>query len=209
MGRPVPLPAPPTHPQPYARPLPHEPDRWRFPKLAGRLVEISGTGDTAGLTVACGLVREAQQRGEPAAWVTLARSTFFPPDAAESGVDLETLIVIRVPNAQAAARAADRLLRSNAFGLLILDLGTDAGIPAPLLSRLSGLAMRHRSAVILVTEKDETVPSLGSLVSVRVEARRQRIAPDRFRCRLVVHKDKHAGPAWTHAEECRGPAGLR
>lgn len=209
MGRPAALPVPPTHPQPSARPLPREPGRWRFPKLAGRLVEISGTGDTAGLTVACGLVREAQHRGEPAAWVTLTRSTFFPPDAAEGGVDLEALIVIRVPNAQAAARAADRLLRSNAFGLLILDLGTDAGIPAPLLSRLSGLAMRHRSAVILVTEKDETVPSLGSLVSVRVEARRQKIAPDRFRCRLVVHKDKQAGPAWTHAEECRGPAGLR
>lgn len=196
-------------PQPHAQPLPHKADRWRFPKLVGRLVEISGTGSTAGLTVACGLVLEAQRRAEPVAWVTLARSTFFPPDAAESGVDLDALIVVRVPDAQAAARAADRLLRSNAFGLLILDLGTDTGIPAPLLSRLSGLAMRHRSAVILVTEKDETVPSLGSLVSVRVAARRQKIARDRFRCRLVVHKDKHAGPAWGHAEDYRGPAGLR
>jgi recombination protein RecA len=195
--------------QPYAQPLPHKADRWRFPKLVGRLVEISGIGSTARLTVACGLVLEAQQRAEPVAWVTLAHSTFFPPDAAESGVDLDALIIVRVPNAQAAARAADRLLRSNAFGLLILDLGTDAGIPAPLLSRLSGLAMRHQSAVILVTEKDETVPSLGSLVSVRVEARRQRIGRDRFRYRLVVHKDKHAGPAWSHAEDCRGPAGLR
>jgi recombination protein RecA len=195
--------------QPYAQPLPHKADRWRLPKLVGRLVEISGAGNTAGLTVACGLVLEAQQRAEPVAWVTLAHSTFFPPDAAEDGVDLDALIVVRVPDAQAAARAADRLLRSNAFGLLILDLGTDAGIPAPLLSRLSGLAMRHRTAVILVTEKDETVPSLGSLVSVRVAARRQRIARDGFRCRLIVHKDKHAGPAWSHAEDCRGPAGLR
>ncbi len=195
--------------QPHAQPLPHGADRWRFSKLAGRLVEISGTGNTAGLTVACGLVLEAQQRAEPVAWVTLAHSTFFPPDAAEGGVDLDALIVIRVPNAPAAARAADRLLRSDAFGLLILDLGTDAGIPTPLLSRLSGLAMRHRSAVVIVTEKHEAVPSLGSLVSVRVEAHRQRIERDRFRCRLVVLKDKHAGPGWSHAEDCRGPAGLR
>jgi recombination protein RecA len=196
-------------PQPSAQPLPPKADRWHFPKLVGCLVEISGTGNTAGLTIACGLVLEAQRRAEPVAWITLAHSTFFPPDAAESGVDLDALLVVRVPNAQAAARAADRLLRSHAFGLLILDLGTDAGIPAPLLSRLSGLAMRHRTAVILVTEKNEAVPSLGSLVSVRVEARRERTARDGFRCRLVVHKDKHAGPAWSHAEDCRGPAGLR
>jgi recombination protein RecA len=209
MGSFAPLPVPRTRSQPSPRALPHESDRWRLTRLAGRLVEISGTGNAASLTVACGLVLEAQQRAEPVAWVTLAHSTFFPPDAAEGGVDLDSLIVVRVPNAQAAGRAADRLLRSDGFGLVILDLGADAGIPAPLLSRISGLVTRHRSAVVIVTEKPETVPSLSSLVSVRVEAHRKQIERDRFRCRLVVLKDKHAGPAWSYVEDCRGPAGLR
>ena len=210
---PSPLTAPGARTQPFARSVPHDIDRWRLPKLAGRLVEISGTGDAAGLTAACGLVLEAQHRAEPVAWVTLPSCTFFPPDAAESGVDLESLIVVRVPNPQAAGRAADRLLRSDAFGLLIVDLGThpgtDAAIPPPLLSRLSGLATRHRSAVVIVTEKPETAPSLGSLISVRVEAHRERGAGSRFHCRLAVLKDKYAGPVWSHAEDCRGPAGLR
>lgn len=202
-----PAPRPSAQQPPQAHP--HDTGRWSLTRLAGRLVEISGTESTAGLTVACGLVLEAQQRAEPVAWVTLAHSTFFPPDAAEGGVDLDSLIVVRVPNAQAAGRAADRLLRSDAFGLLILDLGTDTGMPAPLLSRISGLVTRHRSAVVIVTEKPETAPSLGSLVAVRVEAHRQQIEPDGFRCRLVVLKDKQAGPTWSHVEDCRGPAGLR
>lgn len=209
MGNFAPLPMPRIDAQPNPRALPHETGRWRLARLAGRLVEISGTGNTAGLTVACGLVLEAQQRAEPVAWITLAHSTFFPPDAAEGGVDLDSLIVVRVPTAQDAGRAADRLLRSDGFGLVILDLGADAGIPAPLLSRLAGLVVRHRSAVVIVTEKPETVPSLGSLVSVRVEAHRQQIERDRFRCRLAVLKDKHAGPSWSYVEDCRGPAGLR
>src|SRR3990172_9009714 len=73
--------------------------------LSGRLVEISGHRASANLTVAFGLVLEAQSKDEPVAWVTLARSTFFPPDVADSGIDLTRLAVVRVSDAGAACRA--------------------------------------------------------------------------------------------------------
>ena len=88
---------------------------WRLDALRGRLVELSARGAAATLTAAIELVVEAQQAAEPVAWVTLGNATFFPPDAAASGVDLAALAVVRVHDATAAARAAERLLRSGGF----------------------------------------------------------------------------------------------
>lgn len=53
--------------------------------LSGRLVEFSGQGNLANLTLACGLVLDAQREGETAAWITGKESTFYPPDAARTG----------------------------------------------------------------------------------------------------------------------------
>ena len=38
--------------------------------LSGRLVEFSGQGNLANLTLACGLLLDAQREGETAAWIT-------------------------------------------------------------------------------------------------------------------------------------------
>jgi recombination protein RecA len=168
-------------------------------------VEISGA---ARLTVAFGLTLEAQRQGEPVAWVMPKEESFYPPDAAEGGVDLDALVVVRVPDAGSVARAADRLARSGAFGLVVLDLGA-ADVPMPLQARLAGLAQKHHTALLCLTERERETPSLGSLVSLRVQAQRKRISQGRFECELRVLKDKRRGPTWTHTEECRGPAGLR
>jgi recombination protein RecA len=182
---------------------------WSLEQFAGRLVEISGVGATATLTVAFGLLLEAQRQGEPVAWVSLEKGSFYPPDAAEGGVDLDALVIVRVPEARAAARVADQLARSGAFGLIVLDLAAGADVPTPLQTRLVGLAQNHQTALLCLTEKGNGSPSLGSLVSLRVQAQRQRLADDRFSCGLTVFKDKRQGPTWTHAEVCRGPVGLR
>lgn len=182
--------------------------RWRFVELAGRLVEISGAGATAALTLAMGLVLEAQREGEPVACVTTTESAFYPPDVAERGVDLDALVVVRVPDTRAVARAAERLTRSGAFGLIVLDVGA-AEIPTPLQARLAGLAQKHHTALVCLTEKERKAPSLGSLVSLRVQAQRTRTSQGQFTCTLTVFKDKRRGPTWTHTEVCRGPAGLR
>ena len=182
---------------------------WGLEQVAGRLVEISGAGAAAALTLAFGLVLEAQRRGEPVAWIALEERGFYPPDAAEGGVDLGALVVVRVANAKAVGRAADQLVRSGAFGLIVLDLGAGADVPTPLQTRLVGLAQKHQTALLCLTEKGGELPSLGSLVSLRVQAQRERICDDRFSCGLAVLKDKRRGPTWTHAEIYRGPAGLR
>src|SRR5689334_3058740 len=92
-------------------------------QLGGRLVELSAQGAVATLTCAVGLVLEAQVQAEPVAWIAIAGTSFYPPDLADSGVDLAALVVVRAPELLAGVRAAERLLRSGAFGLVVLDLG--------------------------------------------------------------------------------------
>lgn len=186
---------------------PSSPAEWSLTELSGRLVELSGIGAAASLTLAFRLVLDAQWRGEPVVWVTPGQHAFYPPDVAEGGVDLDALSVVRVPEARAVARAADRLVRSGAFGLIVLDLGANADLPIPLQTRLVGLAQRHHTALLCLTENETS--SLGSLVSLRVHAQRRKVAEDRFKCALHILKDKRRGPTWAYAEVCRGPAGLR
>jgi recombination protein RecA len=194
--------------------------RFCLPELAGRLVELSGDGSSAVLTAATRLMLDAQAEREPAAWVGTDESCFFPPDLAESGVDLAALVVVRVPLARSdvggkrspAARmavAAERLLRSGAFGLVLLDLGQDHALTQPLQSRLLGLAQHHHTAVLCLTRKAEQETSIGSLVSLRVHVARTWLGGERFTCELHVRKDKRRGPVWSEQEVCRGPMGLR
>jgi len=200
---------------------------WSLGELSGRLVELSGE---AALTVATGLVLQAQRAGEPAAWIARA-ATFFPPDVAESGVDLAALAVVlparetedrtmmpagRSARARGARlrlvrqlRAAEQLLRSGAFGLVVLDLGSVVDLSLQAQTRLASLAQRHDSALLCLTEKDESAPSLGSLVSLHVAVRRRQLPGGGFRCELRALKDKRRGPGWVAAEVYRGPAGLR
>jgi recombination protein RecA len=208
-------------------------DRWRLDALRGRLVELSARGATATLTAAIELVLEAQQASEPAAWITLGNTTFYPPDAAASGVDLAALAVIQVRDISTAARVAERLLRSGGFGLVVLDLcssdpngditvaggGLSADAPAvvPIAhqGRLVTLAQTHDAAVVCITEKPSDAPSLGSLVSLRAEALRLHAPQDGeagergYHLALHALKDKRRGPGWTHhTTRRRGPPGM-
>jgi recombination protein RecA len=184
-----------------------QPSPWNLAAIAGRFIEISASASPASLTLAFGLVREAQNQREPVGWVTSMESFFYPPDAAHGGVDLAALVIIRVLHAVTIPTAGEKLLRSGGFGLVVLDLGT-ADIPMPLQSRLTGLAQRHHAALVCLTEKESKTFSLGSLVSLRAHAERQRSSDHRFACRLRVLKDKRHGPTWSHEELCHGPAGL-
>src|SRR3990172_11050738 len=190
------------HQSPKTQPTP-----WTLPEVAGRFVEISASGSAGSLTIAFGLVLQAQERGEPVGWVTSAASSFYPPDVAENGIDLAALAVVRRSGAESIPRAGEKLLRSGGFGLVVLDLGA-ADIPVPLQTRLTGLAHRHHTALACLTEKERRTFSLGSLVSLRAHAEKKRVAESRFACTLRVLKDKRRGPTWSHEEFYSGPAGL-
>jgi recombination protein RecA len=182
--------------------------RWDLQEIAGRFTELSGLGGSACLTLATSMILDAQRQAETAVWITSNNSSFFPIDVSAAGVDLESLAVIRVPDASAVARAADKLARSGAFGLLVLDLGATPRVSAALQARLRSLARKHDTAILCLTEKSGKASSLGSLVSLRGEARIRRLGDDRFACELRVLKDKHRGPGWVHTEICRGPDGM-
>jgi recombination protein RecA len=187
---------------------------WGLASLRGRLVEISARGASATLTTAIDVVIEAQTQHEPVAWLTLANCTFYPPDVAECGVDLAALVVVRTHDAMAAARSAERLLRSGAFGLVVIDLGSGNGaeLSMQIQGRLVTLAQTHDAAVVCLTEKTNDTASLGSLVSLRAEALRARDvrgpANGEFAVTVRVIKDKRRGPGWTQTLKRRGPAGL-
>ena len=180
---------------------------WTLGEVAGRLVEISSSTASAALTLTFALIREAHERGEPVGWVTSVKKYFYPPDAARCGADLAALIVVRLTAAQSIARAGEKLLRSGGFGVVVLDLGS-ADIPMPLQTRLTGLAHRHHTALVCLTEKPIAAFSLGSLVSLRAHAEKKRAADNRFACALRILKDKRRGPTWHYEELYTGPAGL-
>ena len=194
---------------------------WDLADLAGRLVELSAGDQSAHLTAAFGLVLDAQLSGESAAWVTLEHSSFFPPDVADGGIDLDALPVVRVPDVRMAGRAADHLVQSGGFGLVVIDISGIRGerktertrstdkISAPLLTRLMGQARQRNVAVLFLTKKSSESPALHSLISLRVEARWERRAESQYELSVRPLKDKRSSQPWTHVEMCRGPAGLR
>ncbi len=202
---PVPAAAPAA---PRSRPARGASRAWSLSSLAGRLTEVSDSGAAPALTAAASLILQAQQRGEPVAWVGFGNSIFFPPDLVEWGIDLDALPVVRVPDALAASRAADQLLRSGAFGLVVLDLKAEARMHMAVQSRLAALARKHHAALLCLTRKKRGAPSLGPLVSLHGEGRITRTAFSRFDWEIRMVKDKRGAPGWSYTESCRGTDGL-
>lgn len=190
------------------RALERAPDGWSLDSLYGRFLEISSGGQTVSLTAAASLILEAQLRGEPAAWVCVDDSTFYPPDFARCGIDLDGLPVIRMPHLVAASKAADGLLRSGGFGVIVLDLECKADMRIAVQARLAALAKKHRTAVVCLTQKEPAVPSLGPLVSLRAQGALRKTGFNRFTWELDVLRDKRRGSGWRHSEVCHGPDGL-
>jgi len=182
---------------------------WSLDAMRGRLVELSAAGDAATLTLAIELVLAAQRLAEPAAWVTLPETVFYPQDMVESGVDLAALLVVRANDPVIAVRSAERLLRSGGFSLVVLDFGgiRDATISMANLGRLVTLAQTHEAAAVCITRKSSDELSLGSLVSLRVEALRLCGPAHDHDIALRALKDKQRGPGWTHRFKRGGGSG--
>jgi recombination protein RecA len=189
--------------------------RWNLEALAGAMAEISAPGPAAGVLAAVRLLLDAQERGEPAAWIVAGDSLPYAPDLSDAGIDLEALPFVRVTGTVAGARAAEHLLRSGAFGFVILDLtvlekarrsGTALHPAAQM--RLAALCRRHQAGLLLLARKPEGAPPIASLASMRAQGTVRRTAFDRFTFQLQVLKDKRQGTGWSHEEICRGPDGL-
>ncbi len=173
----------------------------------GRLTELSGAAGSARTSLALEAVRAAQADGEPVAWIQTAGGLLYPPDASTCGVDLHALVVVHLPAERGEAgifRAAEILLRSGAFGLVVADLRGAVRATTGMQSRLASLAREHGSRVLLITERTAAAESLGPLVGLRVEPARTPLGGGRFAVDPVVLKCKQ-GPLALAAERRRGP----
>jgi hypothetical protein len=203
--------------------------------LAGRLCEISGLGATCVTSFVFGLVREAQLRGEPAAWILVRPrlgasqepAPFMAEDLLRLGLDLAALPFVITADLAEAGRAATHLLRSGAFLLVVLDTleleASEVELPLPLMSRLHGLALKHEAALVVLTSRPPDAPSLGSLVAFRAHLQRgrERLLPEdgdpdgpggdgltRVMATLTVDKDKRRGPGLQLTHVFSGPPGF-
>ena len=184
-------------------------DFWGYDQMRGLLVEISASGLHSSLTASARLIWEAQNQREPVAWVSCGASHFFPPDFERNGIDLSALLVIRAGGVLLGGRTTDRLVRSGAFGLVILDMGSGQQLSLPLLSRVASLCKKKNTATVCLTDKSRETASLGAVVSLRTEALRENLGKGRFRYRVRTIKDKRRGPGRENSELVFGPPGLR
>ncbi|MEZ4271541.1 MAG: recombinase A [Myxococcota bacterium] len=179
----------------------------------GRLIEISGLGSVARTTVAVRILRQAQIDADPTAWVQRSGGALYPPDLHACGVDLAALVVVHIPRDRGVyglARAAELLLRSGAFGAVIVDLidmPTQRPLDTACQGRLLSLAREHRSRVVLLSANPQQAQSLGPLVSLRVCPERLR-ALGGFEIDLQISKNKSGLPLGGLREFCLGPPGL-
>lgn len=134
----------------------------------GGLAELAGRGR---LSLALATVRAAQDAGRPVAWIDGSR-TFCPSTA---GVDLEALTYVcpeqrRRPLGDALF-AADVLLRSRAFALVVLDLPGRGGGLLSAWFRLGRLARRAGAQLLVLHDQPRRLTGSAATLALRVRLR--------------------------------------
>lgn len=160
----------------------------------GRIVELAGRG-TGSTALALSIAAHGTRTGRWVAWVDGA-GAFDPRGAREAGMVLARLLWCRPKELRAAARAADALIASGAFPLVILDL--QRAHPRPLGQsawlRLSRGAEAHRSCLLVLGEAGAQSFAAVALAPGQAKARFSGQGPGRLfegvelRCRLARNK---------------------
>ena len=187
------------------------PEREREVLPRGQLLELPRGPRSAATTAAVQIVLAAQREGDPAAWIQPEGGTLYPPDVAATGVDLAGLLVVHVPRTAGRPglpKAAEIILRSGAFGAVVIDVD-GYGVPSggAWLGRLGSLAREHECRCVFLAGAARG--SLGPLISLRVRAERRRVRSGRFVLDSEILKDKSgAHPKLLGPTLHRGPPGM-
>ncbi|MFP6564433.1 MAG: hypothetical protein VCC68_08120 [Myxococcota bacterium] len=122
-----------------------------FPR--GQLSEISGPASAGCTSLALELLQHTTRSGELAAVVDPG-DAFDPPSAARAGVALERVLWVRPPDTAKALRCAERLLQTEGFPLVILDLvDSKQLVPPAAWLRLARGAAAHPSALVVLSRE--------------------------------------------------------
>lgn len=180
----------------------------------GQVVEISGAPSSGKATLAFAVCLRALEAGQAAAWIDVGGG-FCPVAAAEAGAPLDRLLVVRLAQAASALRAAHILLSSaGAVAALVIDL--PPGSPSPRdreLMALQRLSERSSTALVFVTARPRTSPSIGAQVAMRLHV--ERVAGEGGaaaldqRLRIEVLRHKQGASHRSIEEDTRGPDRVR
>ena len=179
---------------------------WRLENLVGILAEISEETACGAVSFAAEIIHEAQGRNEPVAWVAGPSSIWYPPDLSDRGVDLSAVAVIRAGGEKESLTAAEWLVRSGAWGLVIVDAEGEWRASDSSLGRIQKLAERGQSAVLFLTRKRPNEPSLGSRISLRGCV--SRTGSEAFRIAITTCKDKRSNVSSRQNRQYHGPSGM-
>lgn len=124
----------------------------------GAISEILGATSTGRTAFAQNTLATATLGGEVSAWVD-CHDSFDPASAGEAGADLDKMLWVQCGHRlEVALKAADMILHSGGFGLIVLDL---CGVSVSMLQRVPlsywyriRNAVEHTPSVLLVLGRD-------------------------------------------------------
>lgn len=148
------------------------------------------------------LLLEAQHQGEQIAWVA-GSSLFFPPDLGFRGLDVRAVTVILPPTPVAGLQACETLVRSGAFGVVVVDWA-GGGVEESAVGRLGRLAEEREAAVVFLTKKRPDEPSVATQISLRGVVSHGAAGEVEWQ----IGKDKRFGPPCRQRRVFPGPLGL-
>ena len=161
----------------------------------GRLSEICGAPSSGRTSLALALLAETLERGVLAAWVDLANA-FDPASAQAAGSDLERLLWVRARSEDEALRSCDRLLQTEGFELIVLDLALARDVTIRDVSwlRLARLAAKSRTALVALSNASVT-GSRAELVLEMQASKARFLGPpsllDALETRAVLRRHRH------------------
>jgi len=138
-----------------------------FPR--GVIATLEGTPGSGRSAVAARLLATATANGGLGALIETPAGSdgaFYPPALAAAGVDLGRLLIVHASGATDVARAADIVLRSAAFGVVIIPMVT---LQATAWTRLGSLT--HRANAVFVALGEAASNELRYFASLRVHVR--------------------------------------
>ncbi len=138
-----------------------------FPRSA--IVTLEGATGSGRSAVAARLLATATANGGLGALIETpagSEGAFYPPALAAAGVDLDRLLIVHANDAMAVARAADIVLRSAAFGVVVIPMIT---LRATAWTRLGSLT--HHANAVLIVLGEAASDELRYFASLRVRVR--------------------------------------
>lgn len=176
-----------------------------FPR--GTIGTLEGPPSSGRSALAARLLGAATRRGLGA----IVGVRLFPPALAAAGVRLERLLVVDAEEPVQVARAADVVIRSGAFTVVVIPaLPSGRGTGSATWTRLASLT--HRANALLIAVGDEASAELRYFASVRLATAIERVRWNGpaghlgelagYDVRAVVRKHKRAAPAGAALIRC-------